>query len=105
MFLVVTLLVFAWVAGSSDTLRRLSRLGAPMRMVVAVVLARGSRSVLPAAVVGTGGTALLTWAFSSYVGVTIPIAGWMWLTPGLVAVVALPVATLVRLHFAREFVT
>ena len=104
-FLVVTLLVFAWVAGSSDTLRRLSRLGAPMRMVVAVVLARGSRSVLPAAVVGTGGTALLTWAFSSYVGVTIPIAGWMWLTPGLVAVVALPVATLVRLHFAREFVT
>src|SRR5699024_2373665 len=87
-FLVVTLLVLAWVAGSTETLRRLSRMGAPTRTLLAVVLTRSARAVIPAAFVGVAVGAALTWAFSEYVGVSIPVAGWKWLMPGLTAIVA-----------------
>lgn len=101
-FLVVTLLILAWVAGSTETLRRLSHIGAPTRILLAVVLVRSVRAVFPAAFIGVGVAAGLTWAFSEYVGVSIPIVGWMWLVPGLTAIVAVHVAALLRVGLARE---
>lgn len=101
-FLVVVLLVLTWAAGATETLRRLSRMGAPPRTLIAVVIARGMRSIVPAAIAGVGFALALVWAFSRHVGMPVPVSGQAWLVPAIAALTALPITAATRVWFGPE---